>query len=284
MSRRLKTWHCFLWSKTAMLQATALPAADPGSVLDALPGLGTCPTLCGTIPLVPDRSTVNRVPELHPARVQTAEFRTRPHDAQADHGVDDAALARAAMIGQTWAQREVWRRFAPMVYALLRRALGGRHDQEDLLQEVFLRVFRRLDSLEKHSALRSFVYSVAFRVVSEEIRHFGVMQRARARFLEIPRKRDNPGSDYEWRDLLARVHRILDSLPPKHRAVFVLRHVEGLDLGQISENLEISLATVKRHLVKATRRLDQAVAEDGELAGHLAVITAARRKPGTTES
>ena len=197
---------------------------------------------------------------------------------------DEERLVGEALAGNRWAQREIWYRFAPMVYGLLRRTLGPKHDHDDLMQEVFLRVFRRLDSLEKHSALRSFVYSVAFRVVSEEIRHFGVMQRARARFLEIPRKRDNPGSDYEWRDLLARVHRILDSLPPKHRAVFVLRHVEGLDLGQISENLEISLATVKRHLVKATRRLDQAVAEDGELAGHLAVITAARRKPGTTES
>jgi RNA polymerase sigma-70 factor (ECF subfamily) len=191
---------------------------------------------------------------------------------------DEERLVREALAGNRRAQREIWYRFAPMVYGLLRRTLGPQHDHDDLMQEVFLRVFRRLGSLEKHAALRSFVYSVAFRVVSEEIRHFGVVQRARARFLEIPRHREHPGSDYEWRDLLSRIHRILDSLPAKHRAVFVLRHVEGQDLGQISENLDVSLATVKRHLVKATQKLDQAVAEDGELAGHLAAITEARRR------
>jgi RNA polymerase sigma-70 factor (ECF subfamily) len=191
---------------------------------------------------------------------------------------DEGHLVHEALAGNRWAQREIWYRFAPMVYGLLRRTLGPQHDHDDLMQEVFLRVFRRLDSLEKHAALRSFVYSVAFRVVSEEIRHFGVMQRARARLLEIPRGGDHPGRDYEWRDLLLRINRILDSLPAKHRAVFVLRHVEGLDLGKISQNLDISLATVKRHLVKATQRLDQAVAEDGDLAGHLATVTETRRR------
>jgi len=265
MSRRLKTWHCFLWSKTAMLQATALPAADPGSVLDALPGLGTCPTLCGTIPLVPDRSTVNRVPELHPARVQTAEFRTRPHDAQADHGVDDAALARAAMIGQTWAQREVWRRFAPMVYALLRRALGGRHDQEDLLQEVFLRVFRRLDTLQSPSALRSFVYSFALRIIREEIRRHRIRAKLAAFFPSQPVEAFVPHVDFESRELLSRVQAALDRLPGRKRAVFVLRRFDGMELAEVATNLDLSLATVKRDLEKANEHIAKSIHRDERL-------------------
>jgi RNA polymerase sigma-70 factor (ECF subfamily) len=196
---------------------------------------------------------------------------------------DEENLIGEAILGRRWAQREIWFRFAPMVYGLLRRTLGSQHDHDDLMQEVFLRVFRRLSSLEKPQALRSFVYSVAFRVVSEEIRHFGVIQRARARWLDIPRPREHPAPDHEWRDILERVGRIMDSLPPKHRAVFVLRHVEGLDLCQISANLAISLATVKRHLVKATRQIDAAVAHDGDLAGHLVAVTNRRRRPSFTD-
>ena len=175
---------------------------------------------------------------------------------------DDATLAAEAMAGKPWAQREVWHRHASMVYGLLRGALNARHDHDDLAQEVFLRVFRRLHTLENHSALRSFVYSVAIRVLSEEIRHFYVVQRARDKLVLITDTRESSGTDFESRDTLLRIQRILDGLKDKHRAVFVLRHVEGMDLGEIATGLDISLATVKRYLLKAMRAIERAAVSD----------------------
>lgn len=172
--------------------------------------------------------------------------------------VDDETLARETMAGKRWAQQEVWFRFAPMVYGLIRRSLNSRRDHEDLVQEVFLRVFRRLDSLEKPGALRSFVYSVAIRVVSEEIRHFYVLQRAHAQLVHIARDGATTGADFEARDTLVRIQHILDGMKDKHRAVFVLRHVEGMDLHEIAIGLDLSLATVKRYLVKAMRSIQRA--------------------------
>jgi RNA polymerase sigma-70 factor (ECF subfamily) len=176
--------------------------------------------------------------------------------------VDDETLVRETLAGKRWAQREVWYRFAPMVHGLLRRSLGSRHEHDDLVQEVFLRVFRRLHTIEKPSALRSFVYSVAVRVVSEEIRHFYVRQRAREQLVLLARTTGVQGADFEAREALVRVQRILDGLKDKHRAVFVLRHVDGLELRDIAGGLDISLATVKRYLVKAQRSINRAVARD----------------------
>jgi RNA polymerase sigma-70 factor (ECF subfamily) len=184
------------------------------------------------------------------------------------------------LAGKRWAQREIWYRYSPMVYGLLRRALGPQHDHEDLMQEVFLRVYRRLHSLEKFSALRSFVYSVAFRVVSEEIRHFRVLQRMRSHLMHIPRDLDDSGADFEMRDVLLRVQRILDGLKDKHRAVFVLRHVEGMDLFEIAVGLGISLATVKRYLAKANCSIEQSVARDGDLATSLAWLVRSNEQRG----
>ena len=111
------------------------------------------------IGVVTDRLTVKSGsgPALLPLRMQTTESKRRENSGVADHAVDDATLACAGLAGQDWAQREIWFRFAPMIYAFLRRTLGARHDPEDLLQEVFLRVFDRLGTLENPAALRSFV-------------------------------------------------------------------------------------------------------------------------------
>jgi RNA polymerase sigma-70 factor (ECF subfamily) len=156
----------------------------------------------------------------------------------------------------------MWYRFAPMVYGLLRRSLGARHDPEDLVQEVFLRVFRRLHTLEKASAVRSFVYSVGVRVVWEEIRHFQVLQRAQAQLVLLGGEGAAGSADFEARDTLLRIERILGGMKEKHRAVFVLRHVEGMDLQEIADGLGISLATVKRYLVKSLRAIQHGMAKD----------------------
>lgn len=183
---------------------------------------------------------------------------------------DDKTLAAEALAGKPWAQREVWYRYAPMVYGLLRGSLNSRHDHDDLVQEVFLRVFRRLHTLENHAALRSFVYSVAVRVLSEEIRHFYVVQRARHNLILIADTHEPRGTDFESRDTLVRIQGILDGLKDKHRAVFVLRHVEGMDLREIATGLDISLATVKRYLLKAMRAIEHAALHDEGLRASLA--------------
>jgi RNA polymerase sigma-70 factor, ECF subfamily len=179
--------------------------------------------------------------------------------------VDDETLAHETLAGKRWAQQEVWYRFAPMVYGLLRRSLNPKHEHDDLVQEVFLRFFRRLDSLENPSALRSFIYSIALRVVSEEVRHFYVIERARKQLVHISPETTVMAADFEARDTLAKIQGILDSLKAKHRAVFVLRHVEGMSLQEISIGLDLSLATVKRYLVKGMRSIHRAASRDSGL-------------------
>ena len=177
-------------------------------------------------------------------------------------GVDDAILAGAALAGQVWAQREIWFRFAPMVYRLLRRALGPRHDHEDLTQEIFLRVFRRLHALEKASAIRSFVYSVAVRVVSEEVRRFTWRRRIIEQRPALSAPSTSPPADFEVRETLLCVERTLDGMRDKYRAVFILRYVDGMDLQEISSGLGISVATVKRHLSKAVTSIQELVSRE----------------------
>ena len=124
---------------------------------------------------------LHAVAGLAPPGLKVVESREERPGERAFARTDEETLVAGTLAGKRWAQQEVWYRFAPMVHGLLRRSLSPRHDHDDLVQEVFLRVFRRLHTLEKPSALRSFVYSVAVRVVSEEIRRFQVLQRARAR-------------------------------------------------------------------------------------------------------
>jgi RNA polymerase sigma-70 factor (ECF subfamily) len=239
---------------------------------------GTSAPRSGKLCLVADRLSLHRDGS-DPTRSQRVRTGEVPNPASATD-TDETALARAAMLGQTWAQRQIWCRFAPMVYALLRRTLGARHDPEDLLQEVFLRVFGRLHTLENPSALRSFVYSFSVRVVSEELRRVRVRSRLAALFLPRTEEPSTPHVDFESRELLRRIDGVLDRMNDRVRTVFVLRRFEGIALAEIASRLELSLATVKRDLDKASEFIVRSIRQDPRLhAGLAAAETCAKDKP-----
>jgi RNA polymerase sigma-70 factor, ECF subfamily len=229
--------------------------------------MGTCAAPSGKIERVSFRSTAKGGDgsQLRPGRGQTVDIPVCQALGCAAKDVEDDTLARAGMAGQDWAQREIWYRFAPMVFALLRRSLGARHDPEDLLQEVFLRVFGRLSTLANPGALRSFIYSFALRVVSEEMRRHRIRSRLNAIFLHPVAEPSVPPRDFESRELLSRVQAVLDGMSDRHRAVFVLRRLEGMELAEIAAHLELSLATVKRDLDKANTHVSRAIHRDDHL-------------------
>jgi RNA polymerase sigma-70 factor (ECF subfamily) len=182
--------------------------------------------------------------------------------------VDDAELAKGLVAGEPRMEAEAWNRMSPMVYRFLRRALGPVPEIEDLTQEVFLRLFANVGRLESHSALRSFVFSIAVRVLREELR--GRKLRRWMLFTDSGTLPESEGSplDPEARQALRRFYQVLDRMGSLERTLFVLRQVEGMGLVEMAETLDMSLATVKRHLARTTQHLERVVARDPALSAY----------------
>ena len=153
-----------------------------------------------------------------------------------------------------------------MVLLTAERFLGSRIEAEDIVQEVFWRVFRQAPTLRDPERLRSFIYSFAVRVLKAELRRRRV--RGWLPFLKTEEPPDVPfrASDFESRDLLAKLYRLLDRLTPRDRLVFVLRRMEAMTVDEIATTMDISISTVKRSMAHASARLSRWVEADPELA------------------
>jgi RNA polymerase sigma-70 factor (ECF subfamily) len=205
----------------------------------------------GAVESVPDRVAHDVSADRVPLSVSERTMGFAGCEARLGADADGATLARAALVGQVWAQREIWFRFAPMVYGIFLRALGPRHDHDDLTQEVFLRIFRKLHTLEKASAIRSFAYSVAVRVLSEEIRRFTCRRRIMEQRPALSTPSTSSPANFEIRETMECVQRCLDGMDDKCRAVFVLRYLDGMKSKEVALDLGISQTSVKRYLAKA---------------------------------
>jgi RNA polymerase sigma-70 factor (ECF subfamily) len=176
----------------------------------------------------------------------------------------------------------LWRRFQPSVERTLTRALGSGAHVDDLVQEVFMRLFRNLPSLREPSALPGFVHAITSRVIMSELRG-----RWSRRWLALPGddgREDpvDPGADTDAREALGRLERIAGRLPDAERSVFLLRCVAQLELVRVAEVVGVSLATVKRWLGRIGPEMIESVRLDpllGEYfrAGRPRASLAARR-------
>jgi RNA polymerase sigma-70 factor (ECF subfamily) len=187
----------------------------------------------------------------------------------ADPARIDVELVSAFVREYPGAPAAIWDRYYPFVRQVLSRAMGPGEDPDDLVQEVFLRLYRKLPSLRDPSALRAFVLSIATRVVQSELRARWLRRWLRPfRDGEAP---DLPADerDLEAREALARFYRLLDRLSAPHRTAFVLRHVEGLELTEVAAALGVSLATIKRWLPRISRRVLSQAEGDPLLAAYL---------------
>ena len=179
--------------------------------------------------------------------------------------VRDADLAYAVAGGQGWAIAETFNRFAPMVLRTAQRSLGSRTEAEDVVQDVFCCVFRKVKTLRDPDRLRSFIYSVSLRVLKAELRRRkvrGWLPHLQAAPLDVAFQ----GPDVESRDLVARLYALLGRLTPRDRLVFVLRRMESKRVDEIATAMDISTSTVKRSMAHAASRLSRWVEADPGLA------------------
>jgi RNA polymerase sigma-70 factor (ECF subfamily) len=146
--------------------------------------------------------------------------------------------------------------------------MGPEVEAEDLTQDIFLRVFARVHTLKNPDAFGDFVLSIALRVIKWQLRQRRVRRILRladdGHVPEVPVR----GLDPEARQALRRFYCLLDSLPGDERTVFVLRHIEGLELLALAEAIGMSLATAKRRLHRATVRMAELTRGDSALAAY----------------
>lgn len=181
----------------------------------------------------------------------------------------DGDLARALIADEAWAIAETWRRFAPMVLTLAARSLGSRSEADDIVQDVFARVYRKAKLLREPDSLRSFIYGFAIHALRSELRR----RKLRSWLsLDSSPALANLGAgtlDVESQDILRRFKTFLDRLSPRDRMVFTLRRMESMTVDEIATTMRISVSTVKRSMTHASDRLTHWINGDPGLAGLL---------------
>ncbi len=168
-------------------------------------------------------------------------------------GGDDSELVRRHLAGDPDAFRMLYEKYGEKVFASAFRIMGEHHAATDLMQEVFVKVHGELRRFKFESKFSTWLFRVAVNLAINKANEVGRHARIREK---IQREgRGDPGGTKEGRPLDEQVHRALQDLSPKLRAIVSLRYLDGLSYEEISEVLDISMGTVKSRLFLAHETL-----------------------------
>lgn len=167
---------------------------------------------------------------------------------------DDASLVRALKGRHPGAAKALYDRYAPYVQQVLATVLGPDEELPEVLHEVFVRAFGKVDSIRDGRLLKSWITTVAVYTARGVIR-----RRTRKHWLTFlaPEELPDTSSTAETTEVgaaLRCVYEVLDRLPADERIAFPLRYIEGFELTEVAKACGVSLATIKRRLSASRER------------------------------
>jgi RNA polymerase sigma-70 factor, ECF subfamily len=184
--------------------------------------------------------------------------------------MNEADCIRRAQAGDAAATRELYRRYAPRVHAVVRRLAGDDALAEDWAQEAWVRVFRALPGFRGDARFSTWLHRIA---VNSALHGRRWRERRVSREVEMPVTTEHSGRPDRVMMRIS-LERALDALPPGMRQIIVLHDVEGYTHDEIGELLGIAPGTSKSQLFKARARLRITLqsSRDAETEGELCRI------------
>ena len=192
---------------------------------------------------------------------------------------DDLTLVKRVRGGDQRAFKLLVERYQRKVYAVALGMLKNREDAMDVSQEAFVKVYKYLDHFKGDSSFYTWLYRITVNICIDVMRRKGSSGGQMEEFDESiatdlgearigalgSRLGTNPQKSALRRELAEKIQEALATVPEKHRAILLLREVEGMSYEDLSRTLEIPKGTVMSRLFHARAKVQKILSEYLEL-------------------
>lgn len=186
--------------------------------------------------------------------------------------MDERELVHKAREGDKTAFEQLVTIYERKVYATAYRYMGNEADALDASQDVFVRVFRFLNTFNEDSAFSTWIYRITINVCKDSLKRRSSRGELPLEMTdddgdtyvnEISDSRFDPVTVYEKAELSRDIRQGIETLPPNYKEIIIMRDVCGMTYEDISESLKIEIGTVKSRIARARERLRKKLLQNG---------------------
>lgn len=178
---------------------------------------------------------------------------------------EDVELIDACLCGDSASFGQLVRKYQDRLFNTLCHVVGSREEAEDVAQEAFVQAFVKLASFKRNSAFYTWLYRIAFNTAISRGRRKRPevsVEAAREAIGEEPMDHTEEAGERVLRQERAvQVHQALTELSDEHRAILVLREMDGLCYDEIADVLDLPVGTVRSRLHRARGQMREQLKE-----------------------
>jgi RNA polymerase sigma-70 factor (ECF subfamily) len=176
-----------------------------------------------------------------------------------------AELVRRSQAGDREAMEAIYERFKRPLFGLTYRSISNRQTAEDLLQDVFIKIFSHLNEVDRTETFVAWMYRVAVNTCYSYLRSRRGREARSVSLSEVEGRKEEAAYDRHEESLAGPLAEAVRLLPDKLRAVFMLHDVQGHTHEEIGRMLGITVGTSKSQLFKARMRIREFLKKKKEL-------------------
>lgn len=185
---------------------------------------------------------------------------------------DDRALVTAAQAGDRVAFRTLFERYHRRAYSLAFGVVRNQDDALDVVQDAFIKAHRHLDKFEGQASFYTWLYRIVMNLAIDHLRKHkrqmpvdftdAAVENAVSEDALLPKIiGGNPGRALMDREIRDRISEALDSLSENHRAVLVMRELDGLSYEEMAAVMQCSKGTIMSRLFHARKNMQRQLAD-----------------------
>lgn len=170
--------------------------------------------------------------------------------------LDDASLTVLLQQGNEQAFSEIYERYKGVLYIHAVKMLKNRDEAQDVIQEIFTKIWNMRDNLVINTTLSAYLYTSVRNRILDIFSHEKVIAIHQQSLQDFINQGEYQTDNYiREKELTFLIEKEISALPPKMKEVFELSRKQHLSYLQIAEQLDISENTVRKHITKALARL-----------------------------
>ena len=169
--------------------------------------------------------------------------------------------------GDALAFEELFHLYGKRLYHFSLGYLKSKPDAEEIVQEVFLKIWHLRTSLDPDLSFNAYLFKIAYRQIMERFRKISLERRYLADIsAEVVTFTDEMNERADYHSLLELVQKSIDRLPPRQKEVLLMRRSAGMAVADIAENLGLSPKTVEHHFTEALKNIKACINSDNAAA------------------
>ena len=169
---------------------------------------------------------------------------------------DEKEILSELLDGSEYALEQIYRLYSPRLFARLLKLVKSESQAEEILQDVFLKIWENRRSIDPEKSFRSFLFKIAENKVYDFFRKVTRDKNMEARLISLSTANHSIIESFMSGDEnLTILQKAIEDLPPQRQQVFRLCKLEGKSYKEVSEMLGISVSTISDHIVKGTKSI-----------------------------